>query len=115
VFDEATERAAPDSHAEERRERPERTVLTLFVAERASSSARARRQIEAWLAGQVAGDVDLTVVNVHDRPELAEQERILATPTLVRHHPLPRRKIVGDLSDWESVAHGLDLKEAGLR
>ena len=43
------------------------------------------------------------------QPELAENEKILATPTLVRVLPPPLRKVIGDLSNREKVLLGLDL------
>lgn len=49
------------------------------------------------------------VIDVLERPQLAEEARILATPVLIRQHPLPPRRIVGDLSDWQTVAEVLDL------
>ncbi len=54
---------------------------------------------------------ELEIVDVLERPELAEEERILATPTLIRTLPPPIRRVIGDLSDWELVALGLDLNE----
>ena len=39
----------------------------------------------------------------------AEEEEVLATPALIRFRPLPRRKVIGDLSDWEAVVAGLNL------
>lgn len=48
---------------------------------------------------------------MRDRPDLAEQERVLATPALLRRSPPPRRKLVGDLGDWDTVVRQLDLTE----
>lgn len=90
-------------------------VLTLFVTDLTPGSVRARGQMESWLEGSDSEGVRLEVIDVIDRPDLAETERVLATPALVRHSPLPRRKIVGDLSDWETVALNLDLEEAAAR
>lgn len=40
----------------------------------------------------------LTVVDVVQHPNIAQQERVLATPTLVRLSPKPTQRIIGDLS-----------------
>jgi len=40
---------------------------------------------------------------------LAEDEKILATPTLTKELPSPLRRVIGDLSDTEKVLLGLDL------
>src|SRR5512139_417387 len=79
-------------------------VLTLFIADQTPSSLRARRHVQEWLDRNSGEPVSVSVVDVFERPDLAEQERVLATPTLVRHSPLPRRKLVGDLADWEVEA-----------
>jgi circadian clock protein KaiB len=40
---------------------------------------------------------------------MAEREKILATPTLIKELPPPLRRIIGDLSDSGRVLAGLDL------
>ena len=42
-------------------------------------------------------------------PQLAEEDKILATPTLSKILPPPVRRIIGDLSYRERVLIGLDL------
>ena len=39
----------------------------------------------------------------------AEDDKIIATPTVVKQLPTPLRKIIGDLSNSEKVLLGLDL------
>lgn len=83
--------------------------LRLFVAGDTPPSARARREFERRRAELEEGGSRVDVIDVLERPDLAEEERILATPVLIRVHPPPRRSIVGDLSDWQAVAQVLDL------
>ena len=47
-------------------------------------------------------------------PERAEDERILATPTLIKSLPLPLRRVIGDLSDKEKVLLGLEVQSRQL-
>jgi circadian clock protein KaiB len=56
------------------------------------------------------GRYELEVVDIYQNPALAEEEQIIATPTLVKQLPLPLRRIIGDFSDREHVLLGLDLK-----
>lgn len=44
-----------------------------------------------------------------ESPELAERDKILATPTLIKQLPPPLRRVIGDLSDKEKVLLGLEL------
>jgi circadian clock protein KaiB len=40
---------------------------------------------------------------------MAGQHHILATPTLIKDHPLPARMLVGDMSDHVRILLGLDV------
>jgi circadian clock protein KaiB len=55
----------------------------------------------------------MEVIDILDRPQRAEEEKILATPTVVKEKPAPARRIIGDLSDYEKVMLGLDLSPRG--
>jgi circadian clock protein KaiB len=41
---------------------------------------------------------------------MAEDEKILATPTLIKSLPLPLRRVIGDLSNTEKVLLGLEVR-----
>lgn len=87
-----------------------RIVLKLYVAGHNSRSQQARRDLEALCAAS-AHDLVVEVIDVVERPQLAEDEKILATPVVVRELPPPMRRIIGDLSDFHSVLVGLDLTD----
>ncbi len=53
------------------------------------------------------------MIDVLANPQLAEDDKILATPTLIKALPPPLRRVIGDLSDNEKVLLGLDLKSHG--
>lgn len=55
------------------------------------------------------GRCELTIIDILDHPELAEREKIFATPTLIKAYPPPLRRIVGDLSDQAQLLKSLDL------
>lgn len=84
-------------------------LLKLYVAGRTQRTNQAIANLEAICAQDLAGQYELVVIDVLERPQLAEHEKILATPTLVKELPPPLRRIVGDLSDRESVLIGLQL------
>jgi len=58
----------------------------------------------------LAGRYRVEVIDLLISPQLAEGDKILATPTLVRKLPLPVKQIIGDLSNTEQVLVGLDLR-----
>lgn len=83
-------------------------VLTLYIAGPSMRSERAVTNLRA-IHERLGGRCKLTIVDVLERPQLAERHRILATPTVIREAPLPRRRIIGDLSDVATVMLKLDL------
>lgn len=84
-------------------------VLKLYVTGRTPRTEQAIIGVREICERDLAGFCELDVVDVLERPQLAENERILATPTLVRELPTPLRRVVGDLSDRKKVLVGLDL------
>lgn len=89
---------------------PKKTyVLKLYVAGNTPNSIRALRTLSNILEQEFKGVYALKVIDVLKSPHLAEEDKILATPTLSKILPPPVRKIIGDLSDRERVLIGLDL------
>ena len=84
-------------------------VLKLYVAGNTPSSAKALKMLNNILDQDFQGVYTLKVIDVLKNPQLAEEDKIMATPTLAKILPPPVRKIIGDLSDRERVLIGLDL------
>ena len=53
----------------------------------------------------------MSIIDLLENPQLAAGDQIVAIPTLVRKLPPPLRKLIGSLSNTESVLVGLDLRE----
>jgi circadian clock protein KaiB len=85
-------------------------ALRLYISGRAGSSSRAVRHLEA-IASLLEG-VETEVIDVRQRPDLAEEDKVLATPMLMKRRPPPIRKIIGDLSDPARVVSSLGLEAA---
>ena len=90
---------------------PSRTLLRLYVVGGTQASERALHSV-GRLHDQLAAEADLEIVDLREKPEVAEAERIIATPLLVRLSPTPVRRIVGDLTDIDRVRWSLGLPEA---
>lgn len=84
-------------------------ILKLYVAGNTPNSVRALKTLKNILEEEFQGVYALKVIDVLKNPQLAEEDKILATPTLSKILPPPVRKIIGDLSDREKVLIGLDL------
>ena len=51
----------------------------------------------------------IEIVDINQSPEVAEAEKILITPTLIKEFPLPQERIIGDISNIEVLAFALNL------
>ncbi len=88
---------------------PQRLVLTLYVNGTSARSAAALLTLQRICEEELAGRVQLTVVDIRSDPQSLSEDRILAVPTLVKRLPPPLRQIVGDLANRERVLAALDL------
>jgi circadian clock protein KaiB len=80
--------------------------LTLFVT---GTSSRTSQAIESVRTLCLDETIELLIVDILVSPEIAETEKVFATPMLVRTEPPPKRRLVGDLKDRELIKHRLDL------
>lgn len=84
-------------------------LLKLYITGQTPRSERAVRNLRQICESELAGRYEIEIIDVLEMPQLAEDERIMATPTLIKELPPPLRRIIGDLSDKEKVLLGLDL------
>jgi circadian clock protein KaiB len=84
-------------------------LLQLYVTGLTPRSERAIANLRRICEERLGGQYEMAIIDVLERPQLAEDERILVTPTLIKPLPLPPRRVIGDLSDMEKVLTELDL------
>lgn len=84
--------------------------LRLYVAGQTPRSVAALANLRTICEEHLAGQYSIEVIDLLERPQLAQGEQIVAIPTLERRLPEPVRKIIGDLSNTERVLIGLDLR-----
>ena len=87
-----------------------RYILRLFVTGKTPRAELAIANLRKICEEELKGEYELEIIDVLEHPELAEEERILATPTLVKQLPPPLRRVIGDLTNKEKVLFGLAVK-----
>jgi circadian clock protein KaiB len=88
---------------------PGKLLLRLFVAgftPRSQATIDALRQL---IEERLDGNYLLEVIDIYQQPELVRQQQILATPTLVKYLPQPKKILIGDLTRKDRVLEGLGL------
>ena len=90
-------------------------ILTLYVTGTSPRTRIAVDNLNRICAAELAGLYELEIVDVLEDPQRAEDERILATPTLIKQLPPPLRRVIGDLSDKDKVLLGLEVRAASSK
>lgn len=85
-------------------------LLKLYVTGETPRAAVAIANLRRICEEELDGEYELEIIDVLVDPQLAEDEKILATPTLIKNLPPPLRRVIGDLSDTDKVLLGLDLQ-----
>lgn len=88
----------------------EHHVLRLFVSGNTTRSRRAVEAIQAICERYLAGRYELEVVDLHQSPERARAAKVVATPTLVRERPQPKRFVIRGLAEPDRILLALDIR-----
>jgi circadian clock protein KaiB len=83
--------------------------LKLYVTGETALSQRAIRNLRQLCEEELKDDYEITIIDLLKQPNLAGDERIVATPLLIKELPPPLRYVIGDLSDREEVLMELNL------
>ena len=83
--------------------------LYLYMSGETPPSVAGAYNLRVLLDKELKGQYSLEVINVLDNPQRAEEDNILATPTLVKASPPPEKRVIGDLSNEERVLTALGL------
>lgn len=83
--------------------------LKLYVSGDNLRSRRAISNLREFCVQKLSQETQIEIIDVAQYPEIAEAERILITPTLIRESPEPKERIIGDLSNTEVLAFVLNL------
>lgn len=88
----------------------EKYILRLYVAGSEKKSKKAIANLRRICEENLAGRYVLEIIDIREQPELARDEQIVATPTLIKQLPEPLRKLIGDMADKDKVLVGMNLR-----
>jgi circadian clock protein KaiB len=84
-------------------------VLRLYVGGASPKSIEAIRNIKTICEQYLADKYELNVVDVYQEPQRAADDQVVAAPMLVKHLPLPTRRLIGNLSNARRILHVLGV------
>ena len=84
-------------------------LLKLYIAGNTPRAQRAIGNLLRICEEELADKYEVEIIDVLEQPQLAEDDKNLVTPTLIKQLPPPLQRIIGDMSNTETVLLGLDL------
>lgn len=88
-------------------------ILRLFVAGATARSREAVLRVRRLCEAEMKNNYELEVIDVYQQPELARDHQIVATPTLVKEYPPPRRRFIGNLLNTTGLFGEAELATTG--
>lgn len=85
-------------------------ILKLYVTGSSPRAEVAIANLRRICEDDLHGQYSLEIIDVLEHPDVAENDKILATPTLIKQLPPPLRRVIGDLSNKEKVLLGLEVR-----
>lgn len=84
-------------------------ILQLYVSGMSPKSMEAIENIKKICAELMQDSFQLEIIDLYKHPELASEQQIVFSPSLIKRNPLPKRTLVGTFSDSEKVIRGLGI------
>jgi circadian clock protein KaiB len=89
---------------------PEFFSFRLYVADATLNSAQAMANLRAICNRYLPGRHEIELIDVFKEPDLALEDRVFMTPTLVKLTPAPVERMVGTLSQRNLVLQVFGLE-----
>ncbi len=92
--------AGGDAHA---------AALRLYISRRSGAGQSIERSLRALARALPPGRLELEVLDVFEDPDRAQDDRVIATPTLIRTFPEPELRVIGTITDLDAMLGHLGL------
>jgi circadian clock protein KaiB len=87
----------------------EKFILQLYVSGMTENSMLAIENIRRICDDCLRGRFELEIIDLYKNPQMAEEQEIVFSPSLIKTLPLPRKMLIGRFSDKEKVIRGLGI------
>ena len=84
-------------------------ILQLYVSGMSPRSMEAIENINKICSAFLEDSFHLEIIDLYKHPEVASEQQIIFSPSLVKRHPLPKKTMIGTFSDREKVIRGLGI------
>jgi circadian clock protein KaiB len=87
----------------------DKLVLQLYVSGMSPKSMEAVENIKRLCDEHLNDAFELEIIDIYKNPESLAEQHIVFSPSLIKQLPLPKKVLVGTLSDTEKVIKALGI------
>ena len=87
----------------------DKLVLQLYVSGMSVKSMEAIENIKRLCDEFLKDAFELEIIDIYKNPEAASEQHIVFSPSLIKKLPLPKKVLIGTLSDSEKVIKALGI------
>jgi len=87
----------------------EKLILQLYVSGMSPKSMEAVENLKRLCDEHLKDAFELEIIDIYKHPESLEEQRIVFSPSLIKQSPLPRKVLIGTLSDTAKVMGALGI------
>ncbi|MBK8703498.1 MAG: circadian clock KaiB family protein [Saprospiraceae bacterium] len=84
-------------------------VLKLYVSGMSYKSMQAIENLKLLCDEHLKDSFELEIIDIFKNPKLASEQHIVFSPSLLKKSPLPKKTLVGTLSDTQKVLKTLGI------
>lgn len=85
-------------------------ILQLYVSGMSSKSMEAIENIKKLCSEHLQDAFELEIIDLYKNPDVASEQQIVFSPSLIKQMPLPKKTLIGTFSDTEKVIKGLGIR-----
>jgi circadian clock protein KaiB len=78
-------------------------MFRLYITGASPNSSRAITNLKFFLENHLKDRYELEIIDVYQQPHVAKTVDIIALPMLMREFPLPRMRLIGDMSNSQKL------------
>ena len=87
----------------------DKLILQLYVSGMSPKSMEAIENIKRLCDEHLKDAFELEIIDIYKNPEVATQQQIVFSPSLIKNLPLPKKTLIGNFSDTEKVIKALGI------
>ncbi|MEO5890138.1 MAG: circadian clock KaiB family protein [Ferruginibacter sp.] len=87
----------------------DKLILQLYVSGMSPKSMEAIGNIKRLCNEHLEDIFELEIIDIYKNPETAAEQHIIFSPSLIKRLPLPKKTLIGTLSDTEKVIKALGI------